>query len=128
MQNKKKETTNIYNIEDYSTKIVDSVVQRINVGKTNNKIKECPYCLSKIDLQMNNNLNKQIYKMHAEKSVNELTKLTMLNQPNIFQHLNVLREKRIVVARKEGNIVFYSIANPKILEAFGMGRFLDRSI
>jgi DNA-binding transcriptional ArsR family regulator len=35
-----------------------------------------------------------------------------LEQANASQHLSVLRSKRIVVNRKEGNQVFYSLRNP----------------
>jgi len=54
----------------------------------------------------------------GEKSVSELARATGLNQPNISQHLAVLRSKKIVVPRKVGNIIYYGIANRKIFEAF----------
>ncbi len=84
-------------------------------------------------------MDKKIYKIHAEmckvftspvrieilnllgegkKSVGELVELTGLNQPNISQHLHVMKEKKIVKAEKQGNNVYYSLANPKISKAF----------
>jgi ArsR family transcriptional regulator len=84
-------------------------------------------------------MDKKIYKIHAEmckvftspvrieilnllgegkKTVSELVELTGLNQPNISQHLHVMREKKIVKTEKQGNNVFYSLTNPKISEAF----------
>ena len=39
-----------------------------------------------------------------------------LEQANISQHLAVLRAKQIVVGRKEGNQVFYSIRSPLLIE------------
>ena len=84
-------------------------------------------------------MDKKIYKMHAEmckvftspirieilnllrdgkKTVSELVELTGLNQPNISQHLHVMKEKKIVKTEKRGNKVFYSLSNPKISEAF----------
>ncbi|MEE9151100.1 MAG: metalloregulator ArsR/SmtB family transcription factor [Thermoplasmata archaeon] len=84
------------------------------------------------------NMEKKLYEMHAEickiftspkrleiidllqneeKSVSELLAATGLSQSNVSQHLGVLREKGVVVARREGNTIFYRIANPKILEA-----------
>jgi ArsR family transcriptional regulator len=54
----------------------------------------------------------------GEKSVSELANVTGLNQPNISQHLAVLRNKKIVKTRKVGNITYYAIANRKIFEAF----------
>lgn len=86
-------------------------------------------------------MDKRIYTMHAEmckvftspvrieildilrngkKSVNELVQLTGFNQSNISQHLQVMREKGIVRTEKKGNHVFYTLANPKIAEAFGI--------
>ena len=86
-------------------------------------------------------MDKKIYKINAEmckvftspvrieilnllgggkKSVGELVKLTGLNQPNISQHLHMMKEKKIVKAEKQGNNVFYSLTNPKISEAFAI--------
>jgi ArsR family transcriptional regulator len=81
---------------------------------------------------------KRIYQMHAEickvftspsrleiinilrdgeKSVGELVEKVGIRQANISQHLAVLREKGVVVLRKDGQNVFYSLANPKIIQA-----------
>jgi len=86
----------------------------------------------------NDQIDKRIYKMHAElcetlanstrleilsllrdgeKSVSELTALTGIRQATISQHLAVLRQRRVVITRKEGVTIFYKIANPKIVEA-----------
>jgi ArsR family transcriptional regulator len=51
---------------------------------------------------------------NGKKTVSELVELTDLNQPNISQHLHVMKEKNIVKAEKQGNKVYYSLANPKI--------------
>jgi len=42
-----------------------------------------------------------------------------LEQANVSQHLAVLRSKQIVVGRKEGNQVFYSLRDPIL------GKILD---
>jgi DNA-binding transcriptional ArsR family regulator len=39
-----------------------------------------------------------------------------LAQANGSQHLSVLRTKRILVTRKEGNQVFYSVRDPRIIQ------------
>jgi DNA-binding transcriptional ArsR family regulator len=39
-----------------------------------------------------------------------------LEQANGSQHLSVLRSKQIVVSRKEGNQVFYSLRDPVLIE------------
>lgn len=53
----------------------------------------------------------------GEKSVNELTNMLKLHQANVSQHLAILREKNIVIARRDGTSSYYSIANPKITQA-----------
>lgn len=84
-------------------------------------------------------MDKKIYAMHANmckvftsparieildllrggrKSVSELVELSGLRQPNVSQHLQLMREKSVVTTEKEGNAVFYSIANPKMSKAF----------
>lgn len=86
-------------------------------------------------------MEKTIYEMHAEmcrvftspvrleildtlrsgkRSVGELVELTGLNQSNVSHHLKVMRENGIVNKEKKGNFVFYTLANPKISEAFGI--------
>jgi len=55
---------------------------------------------------------------NGEKSVNELVRLTGLNQSNISHHLKIMRGNGIVKTEKKGNYVFYTLANPKISEAF----------
>jgi len=46
---------------------------------------------------------------HRELSAGQIVQLLELEQANASQHLSVLRAKRIVVARKKGNQVFYSL-------------------
>jgi len=53
----------------------------------------------------------------GEKSVSELTSLTGVRQAGVSQHLAVLRQRTIVVTRKEGANTYYRIANPKIIKA-----------
>jgi DNA-binding transcriptional ArsR family regulator len=57
--------------------------------------------------------------LHAgEKSVGELAELLGLPQPNVSQHLAALRAQDIVATRREGNIIFYSLVDPRIVRAF----------
>jgi len=44
------------------------------------------------------------------------------SQSNISQHLSMLREKDILVSRKDSNKVYYRIAEPKILQLIGAMR------
>jgi len=44
------------------------------------------------------------------------------SQSNISQHLAVLRDNSILVARKEANKVFYRIEDPRILRMIALTR------
>jgi len=57
-----------------------------------------------------------------ELSVGQIAKLTRIRQANLSQHLNILREKGIVRARRSGVTIYYSLANPKIIKAFDIIR------
>jgi ArsR family transcriptional regulator len=57
--------------------------------------------------------------LHAgEKSVGELAELLDIPQPNVSQHLAALRAQDIVATRREGNVIFYSLVDPRIVRAF----------
>ena len=53
----------------------------------------------------------------GEKSVNELAEKLGLKQSNTSQHLAVLRKAGVIVPRREGNTVYYDLANPRIGQA-----------
>ena len=53
----------------------------------------------------------------GEKSVGELVEATGLTKSNVSQHLSILKSATVVSARREGQSIFYSITNEKILEA-----------
>ena len=55
-----------------------------------------------------------------EVSVTELMERTGISQSNISQHLAKLRGNDVVSTRREGNNIYYSISNPKILEAYNL--------
>jgi len=57
-----------------------------------------------------------------ELSVGEIVERTGTSQSNISQHLEQLRNKNIVIARKEANRIFYRIRNPQLLELIGIMR------
>lgn len=51
----------------------------------------------------------------GEKSVGELAEATGRPQPNVSQHLASLTHAGLVGARRDGNRVFYRIADPTVL-------------
>ncbi len=53
----------------------------------------------------------------GEKSVGELVGSLELPQATVSQHLAALRAEEVVTARREGNTIFYSLADPRILQA-----------
>jgi ArsR family transcriptional regulator len=53
----------------------------------------------------------------GERSVGDLAETLEASQSNVSQHLAVMRQNGIVVARREGLNVYYRIANPKIVRA-----------
>jgi len=53
-----------------------------------------------------------------EYSVGELTKLLELDQSTVSKHLSVLYNAGIVDYRKEGNLVFYRLLTPCVLDIF----------
>jgi DNA-binding transcriptional ArsR family regulator len=82
--------------------------------------------------------NKELYRLHAEfckfmgnpkrieilfllgekeMCVDELATEMAVKVPNISQHLAVMREKGVVVVRREGTKMYYNLANPKTLQA-----------
>jgi len=89
------------------------------------------------------NLKSEIYELHARlckaladpkrlliinalrdgsKSVGELTGELDLSQSNVSQHLAVLRERGVVVAERDGNNVYYSLSDPRVLDALDLLR------
>lgn len=58
----------------------------------------------------------------GEVSVGHLASSLDLPQSNISRHLAVLRERDIVLSRRDGTTVYYSIASPQIAQACDMVR------
>ncbi|MFH1381988.1 MAG: metalloregulator ArsR/SmtB family transcription factor [Chloroflexota bacterium] len=57
-----------------------------------------------------------------EMSVGELVARLNLPQSNVSRHLAVLRERAIVLTRREGTTIYYRLANAKIAEACNLVR------
>jgi len=83
-------------------------------------------------------MDKSIYEMHAgvcsalanakriqiidllqdgEKMAGILAREMGITKANLSQHLQVMKNKGIVLSRREGVSIYYSIANPKIVTA-----------
>ncbi len=57
-----------------------------------------------------------------EMSVGELSQRLGLAIGNLSQHLTMMRQRHILASRKEGNVVYYRIANLRLLDAFDLLR------
>jgi DNA-binding transcriptional ArsR family regulator len=57
---------------------------------------------------------------HGELTVSQLQERTGIAQANLSQHLAVMRTKGVVVTRRDGTHICYSISNPKIIQAFDL--------
>lgn len=87
---------------------------------------------------MTDDLNRKLYEMHAEickvltsakrieilnllrdgeRSVGEIASLAGISRTNVSQHLSFLRQKGMVLSRREGTNIFYTVANLKIFKA-----------
>jgi DNA-binding transcriptional ArsR family regulator len=65
----------------------------------------------------------------GELSAGALIEKLGMEQANVSQHLAVLRAKQILVNRKVGNQVFYSVRDPIILKIFAlMRRYFQRHL
>lgn len=53
----------------------------------------------------------------GEMSVTDLAKQLQVAVGNLSQHLNLMKQRRVLESRKEGNSVIYRLANPKMIKA-----------
>jgi DNA-binding transcriptional ArsR family regulator len=95
--------------------------------------------------QIGGDLSKAVYERHAEmcKVFSHSTRLMILNvlreeemtvaaiadklgivMGTISPHLLMMKRQRVLVSRKQGNQVFYRLANPRMLQAFDLIREL----
>ena len=58
----------------------------------------------------------------GELAVGEMVKAMRIAKANLSQHLSVMRQKGILVARREGTMIYYRLARPKITEACAIMR------
>lgn len=57
-----------------------------------------------------------------ELAVGELAQRMGRRQSNVSQHLAMMRERGVLRSRRDGAVVYYRIANPRILDAFDILR------
>jgi DNA-binding transcriptional ArsR family regulator len=64
-----------------------------------------------------------LYKV-AEKPINvsDLAATLDIPQPTVSRHLKVLKERHMVIAQRDGKSVFYSLSDPRIIQALDLLR------
>src|SRR5207245_8611584 len=62
------------------------------------------------------------YLGEEEKSVGELARLCEVPQATLSQHLALMRQRGMLLTRKEGTSIYYRLANPKMLKAYNLMR------
>src|SRR3989304_2103025 len=91
----------------------------------------------------NSDIERELYRGHAEmcKVFSHPTRLQILNAlherevsvsdlagrlqvaiGNLSQHLNMMKQRQVLASRKDGNVGYYRLANPKMLRAFDLIR------
>jgi DNA-binding transcriptional ArsR family regulator len=62
----------------------------------------------------------------GELSVSDLSVRVGCQVPNMSQHLAVLRSAGLVTTRREGSTVYYSLADPRVIEAYRLIQSIAR--
>jgi DNA-binding transcriptional ArsR family regulator len=57
---------------------------------------------------------------NGELSAGAMQERLAVEQANLSQHLTILRNRQIVVNRKEGNQVFYSLRDPSLVQVLDL--------
>ena len=66
-----------------------------------------------------------LYAIHEElRNVNKLAKEVGISQSAASRHLQVLKERGLIVAQREGNQVIYQLADERIIKALNLLREL----
>ena len=56
----------------------------------------------------------------GEKNVQEITRALGTSQSNVSQHLFLMRARNLVTTRRDGNMIYYTITNPKMLKLMAL--------
>ncbi|MEN6616670.1 MAG: metalloregulator ArsR/SmtB family transcription factor [Syntrophorhabdus sp.] len=58
----------------------------------------------------------------SERSVSQMIDAMGINKANMSQHLTILRQKGLVIARRDGTSIYYRLTSPRISEACSIMR------
>ncbi len=59
---------------------------------------------------------------NGELSVGEMVRIMGIPKANLSQHLSIMKQKGILVTRRQGTVIYYHLATPKITDACGIMR------
>jgi len=65
---------------------------------------------------------------HRPRNVSELTEVLDVPQSTISHHLKVLRDRGLVQTERDGTAIYYSLADPRIIEALDIMRTIVADI
>ena len=66
---------------------------------------------------------------NKELAVSELAKITKLDMSCLSQHIKIMKGKGLLVRRREGTSIFYSLSHPNIIQAYDLiSKVLSESI
>ena len=68
-----------------------------------------------------------LYALHERpRHVNQLAADLDMPQPTVSRHLQILRERHLVVAEREGTMVVYHLAEPRVIDVLDTMRHILR--
>ena len=56
----------------------------------------------------------------GELTVTEIQIKMSINKTNLSQHLTLMKDRGILKSRREGQHIYYSIVNPKVMQAYDL--------
>ncbi len=59
---------------------------------------------------------------NGELPVSEMVRIMGIPKANVSQHLSIMRQKGLLVSRREGTTIYYRLASPKITDACSIMR------
>jgi len=59
-------------------------------------------------------------------NVTEICEVLKMPQPSVSRHLKILRERRMVIAKRKGTVVQYSLGDKRLVEALDLLRAVLR--
>lgn len=92
---------------------------------------------------MQTTLRREVHQLHAEicqalsdanrilllyelfekpRNVGQLVEALNLTQPTVSRHLKVLRDRRLVLAQRDGTNIYYTLADHRVIEALNLLR------